>query len=86
MHGLGILGGVALGFLFVTAARTCVIAARSGTGWRAYFPTAAVLYVALLCVTETYIGANLLPWLLFGAVVMQASGRPRAFTDSVCRS
>ena len=84
--GLGLLGGLALAFIFVTAARTCVIAACSGTGWRAYFPTAAVLYVALLCTTETYIGANLLPWLLFGAVVMQASGPRRAVTDCVVPS
>ena len=74
--GLGLFGGLALAFLFMMAARTCVIAACSGTGWRPYFPTAVVLYVALLCTTETYIGANLLPWLLFGAVVMQASGAP----------
>lgn len=75
LMGLGILGAVALTFVFVTAATAWVRAAGHLDPWRAYVPTTVALYVAILCVTESYIGPNMLPWLLFGAVSFQASQR-----------
>jgi O-antigen ligase len=81
--GLGLVGGLVLAFVFVRSARACVVAATSGRGWTSWFPTAVVLYVALLCTTETYVGANLLPWLLLGAVAMHAAARRPVPTDSL---
>lgn len=74
--GGGVIALLALVAACVFAMLLVMRATATSTGWLLWWPPIVFAYVLLLNLTEVYIGANLLPWFLLGAVVFSSAANP----------
>jgi exopolysaccharide production protein ExoQ len=75
--GVGLLGLVPLFALLTLVTLRALRAVFRAPSLETAMAAGFVLYALFVNVTETYIGANLLPWLLMSIVAAQSSVRPR---------